>query len=795
MRDRLMLLLVLVLPALAQWQPDQRLTTDAANSNTSDNNAWCVAASGDTVHVVWYDTRDGNSEIYYKGSTDGGTTWDSDKRLTTDANVSWFPSVAVAGTAVHVVWMDNRDGNFETYYKHSTDGGVTWGSDTRLTTDVNSSNYASVAVAGTAVHVVWNDNRDGNHEIYYKRSTDAGATWGSDTRLTSDAGISQYPSLSVAGSAVHVVWNDNRDGNWETYYKRSTDAGTTWGSDRRLTTDGSASDNPSVALAGNAVHVVWMDYRDGNYEIYYKRDPTGTAAALTVTAPHGGEYWTVGTVHDIAWNQTNGVKDSIYYSTDDGTSWNDVAYYATPPAPLQHAWTIPPTPTTQARVKVVTWNAIDGRVAVVSTGEFAIVAVGAGGWTARAPLPTTPLGKAVKAGGWLTYDNSTKLIYAAKGNKQPDFYAYYPSGDSWRARALIPRGIENKPPYTGAIGFSDGNGHIYATKGNNTQGFYKYDAAKDSWYQKANVPLGLSNKRVKGGTSIVWAYKGSTGSPYLLKGYKNEFYRYDVTTDAWQTLTPAPVGANVKWDKGSWLAYCGLRHTIYAHKAKYHEFYSYNTETDSWSPTALTAMPIPGSGGSRKATDGSCATVNDSTIYAFKGANTQEFWKYFIPTDKWTELETIPRGVPKKKVKAGASLTTMPLTTDRPDVPAMLPALKGNNCNQLWFYAIVTPPAAGGVSDRDGVAGEKRLLDEPLLTLTPNPGSGGFVTLQYSLPGSGPAMVRVYDVTGRPVLPAALITGRTGTAVLDVRSLDAGVYLLKAEGTGFATVRKLVIDR
>jgi hypothetical protein len=29
-----------------------------------------------------------------------------------------------------------------------------------------------------------------------------------------------YPSIAVTDSFVHVVWSDNRDGNWEIYYKR-----------------------------------------------------------------------------------------------------------------------------------------------------------------------------------------------------------------------------------------------------------------------------------------------------------------------------------------------------------------------------------------------------------------------------------------------------------------------------------------------------------------------------------------------------------------------------------------------
>ncbi len=66
----------------AQWQPDVRLTNDPANSYTSYNNAWCIASSGIVVHVVWYDNRDGNNEIYYKRSTDAGVSWGADTRLT-----------------------------------------------------------------------------------------------------------------------------------------------------------------------------------------------------------------------------------------------------------------------------------------------------------------------------------------------------------------------------------------------------------------------------------------------------------------------------------------------------------------------------------------------------------------------------------------------------------------------------------------------------------------------------------------------------------------------------------------
>jgi len=56
---------ILLVPVVsqAQWQPDVRLTNNSSVSNMG-NNAWCIAASGPVVHVVWSDNRDGNAEIY-----------------------------------------------------------------------------------------------------------------------------------------------------------------------------------------------------------------------------------------------------------------------------------------------------------------------------------------------------------------------------------------------------------------------------------------------------------------------------------------------------------------------------------------------------------------------------------------------------------------------------------------------------------------------------------------------------------------------------------------------------------
>jgi len=314
----------------AQWQPDVRLTIDSNNSYTTVNNAWCVAASGSDVHVVWYDNRDGDQEIYYKHSVDAGVSWGADTRLTSSTAASLNPSVSVSGSVVHVVWEDGRDGNFEIYYKRSTDGGTSWGLDTRLTSNSDVSFYPSVSVSGSVVHVVWRDTRDGNYEIYYKQSTDGGISWGFDTRLTSNSAVSYLPTVSASDSVVHVVWYDNRDGNDEIYYKRSADGGITWGSDAPLTSNSAVSQYPSVSVSGSVVHVVWRDYRDGNFEIYYKRSTDGgiswgpdTQLTINSAISELPSVSVSGSVVHVVWRDDRDGNQEIYYkrSTDGGISW------------------------------------------------------------------------------------------------------------------------------------------------------------------------------------------------------------------------------------------------------------------------------------------------------------------------------------------------------------------------------------------------------------------------------------------------------------------------------------------
>ena len=63
------------------------------------------------------------------------------------------------------------------------------------------------------VILVWQDNRTGNDEIYLRKSSDGGITFGNATNLSDNVGNSQSPQIQALGNITFVVWQDNS--TWE----------------------------------------------------------------------------------------------------------------------------------------------------------------------------------------------------------------------------------------------------------------------------------------------------------------------------------------------------------------------------------------------------------------------------------------------------------------------------------------------------------------------------------------------------------------------------------------------------
>ncbi len=275
----LLLLIFAILPSYscyAQWQPEIRLTNDVANSFAPSDKG--IAAYGSFIHIVWQDYRDGDAEVYYKRSTDSGISWSSDLRLSPVGNFSGAPTIALYQSTIHVFWFDQRIAPLDIYYVRSTDNGVTWQPEVMITTDLMNSQYPSVSVSGNNIFLCWEDDRDiSTKEVYFKRSTNAGVNWSSDIRLTNDTSQTSRISVASFGQNIHVAWISGSVST-EIYYKSSTNGGINWSADQRMTNDPGSSGFPNIAVSGQSVNLFWNDSRDGNIEIYFKRSSDGGAS-------------------------------------------------------------------------------------------------------------------------------------------------------------------------------------------------------------------------------------------------------------------------------------------------------------------------------------------------------------------------------------------------------------------------------------------------------------------------------------------------------------------------------------
>jgi hypothetical protein len=276
--------LLLATRVLADWSPDFRVTTDPESSNTGIDGGRNVIVEDGFVMIVWSDDRDGNREIYFRERLND--VWGAPVRLTTNAGSSTHPAIGRFPGEVRVVFEDDRTGHPEIWTKRKTMG--IWSPDSCLTCDDFESSRPSLDYRG--IHLVWEETKDGNREIYH-REHPMGGVWGPAFRVSSDGGESSHPSVASpteidftrgAGPLVLVVWQDDRDGNLE-IYSRQFDVFDGWSAETRVTNDPGSSRFPTATVEWGgcsdvvftANRVVWQDDRDGNDEIYFAQGEFG----------------------------------------------------------------------------------------------------------------------------------------------------------------------------------------------------------------------------------------------------------------------------------------------------------------------------------------------------------------------------------------------------------------------------------------------------------------------------------------------------------------------------------------
>jgi len=145
-----------------------------------------VDASGN-MYVAWADGRNAGhgNDIMFSRSVNNGRTWSAPAAVNTDAGNAdqLMPSIAISNSgAVSVAWLDTRNDssniNYDVYMATSTNGGQSFGANTRVTEVSSNPNndprtqgsmigdYFAMASGNGVVYTLWTDTRNNNEDIY-----------------------------------------------------------------------------------------------------------------------------------------------------------------------------------------------------------------------------------------------------------------------------------------------------------------------------------------------------------------------------------------------------------------------------------------------------------------------------------------------------------------------------------------------------------------------------------------------------------------------------------------------------
>lgn len=220
-----------------------------------------IAASDSNVYVSWWDNRTtGNNEIFFTRSTDNGQTFSEVVNLSNSPGASADNQITAQGNNVYVVWWDNRTGNWEVFSRSSTDAGETFSEAVMLQGIGNSTfrlappqpNIISVdtmlAASENNEYVVWWDNKTGNWEVLFARSTDNGATFGDPINISNSPELRSIGArIAAQGDYVYISWVEinPETAQRDVFVRTSSDQGETFGEPIMLPTANSTTTTPS----------------------------------------------------------------------------------------------------------------------------------------------------------------------------------------------------------------------------------------------------------------------------------------------------------------------------------------------------------------------------------------------------------------------------------------------------------------------------------------------------------------------------------------------------------------------
>jgi len=268
-----------ILPgSLHQQQPALNIQ-NSSNFNVSDNPGDStypsIATSADNIYVVWQDNYMGQSishdkknyDILFTRSTNSGKNFENISQLSSSIELSGRPIVTAFDSNVYVVWIEDTPKEKQIWFRKSTDNGSTFDEPINLGRSDYNRDYIvpkAIAAFGDKVYVVWRHlTEDGRgSSILFRASKDTGNSFGETREISDNAIFTSSPKVSASNNIVYVVWdvtyNDGKKGNKSEgiFFTKTSDDGMTFKKESKL--NGSNEFGEAQVVADlNEVYVAW----------------------------------------------------------------------------------------------------------------------------------------------------------------------------------------------------------------------------------------------------------------------------------------------------------------------------------------------------------------------------------------------------------------------------------------------------------------------------------------------------------------------------------------------------------
>ncbi len=250
----------------------QNLSSDPSESFNQE-----IAALGNHVYVVWLDKKIDSNSLLLKASADGGVTFGEAVEISRNANDLTLPKVAASAGKVYLTWNVMDDAGDSLFFVQSSEDGKAFGKITKLNRE-SDVGEAHIVAEGNSVDVLSGGPYSvKDNGLFLTRILDAGGSFSDPVEI--NAGGRFVNPMNVEGAAyvdagqqvLYVAGQVFVSGNEEILLLQmyQDDSGSI--ALANLSKNPGISECPSIAIAGNSLYVVWEDLSPGNHEILFAR--------------------------------------------------------------------------------------------------------------------------------------------------------------------------------------------------------------------------------------------------------------------------------------------------------------------------------------------------------------------------------------------------------------------------------------------------------------------------------------------------------------------------------------------